>query len=1048
MVRKLALAVSLALGTWNVPVHALGLGELSSKSALNQNFQGDITLLSAKADELDTIRVKLADSEAFTRAGVDRPFYLSLLKFEPVLGDKGRPVIRVTSEFPIREPFMNFLVEVNWPNGRLLREYTVLLDPPTTTKRRPPAVAPAAKVAASTPRKAAVKPTTVQATPPAAPSGTVSTDGSEYGPVRANETAWSIAKKLRTGGVSMEQMMIALLNANPQAFVDGNINRLRRGQILRVPAISEIQELSRQAARAAYREQQDAWLARRDARLQQAAEAATEPTGTGETATGAAAAEGSDQLRIATARPEGQGEAGAGDDDARSTTAANLRDRLIVARENAETSRQEAESLRGQVDDLQDRLADMQRLLSLKDEQLAQLQDKVITGDEAAAAPEPVEPVVEPEAPATLEVTAESTPAWVPGPDYQIPEVVNQVDADRVVGGAGEDGTVSTEIVVESVPAGVADAVPETVGEVVQGETFAIGEIPPQIDADRIVQMADADGLVPESALMVEDGGAPVADVAVAPTLGSEEIVIEMAGESAVMPEPTAEPTAPVVAEIAPPVVNEPPVAAEPPTAAPVAAEPPAVQSESMLGMLERNMVPIAAGAVGLLGLFGWLATRRRREEAAPELAEAAAVANASAAATAADDEMDAIDQPMFDGDTMNDLADSSFLDEFSPSEINALQDETGEVDPVSEADVYIAYGRYQQAEELLRQALGRDPNRLALKHKLLEVHYATRNGDAFAALAQEMVDAGQDAADDDAWLRARDMGRELMPDHPLFAARDGEVGLSGAVSGVAAAAAAVDEDTLSLNDLELSELNSAYADSDSAEETLDPSSEVSILLDLEQASELADDAVEDLPASIPLEDLDSLDFEMPESESASEAVAKQTGSDSLDLDSMMADAEAAVDQDENLVSLDSDFSADDLQAQLDELSDLSMLDSSLDDSSDLSSREAPAGLGLVAEDTGAADSGVDEPLSLDAAFDTVEIPDDDASETIELDDSMLAGSGEAEGDDEVTTKLDLARAYLDMGDQDGARDILAEVVVEGNDMQRGDAEQMLARLG
>lgn len=196
---------------------------------MNQNFQGDITLLSAKADELDTIRVKLADSEAFTRAGVDRPFYLSLLKFEPVLGDKGRPVIRVTSEFPIREPFMNFLVEVNWPNGRLLREYTVLLDPPTTTKRRPPAVAPAAKVAASTPRKAAVKPTTVQATPPAAPSGTVSTDGSEYGPVRANETAWSIAKKLRTGGVSMEQMMIALLNANPQAFVDGNINRLRRG---------------------------------------------------------------------------------------------------------------------------------------------------------------------------------------------------------------------------------------------------------------------------------------------------------------------------------------------------------------------------------------------------------------------------------------------------------------------------------------------------------------------------------------------------------------------------------------------------------------------------------------------------------------------------------------------------------------------------------------------------------------------------------------------------------------------------------------------------
>ena len=149
MVRKLALAVSLALGTLSVPVHALGLGELSSKSNLNQNFQGEIALLSVKPDELDTVRVKLADQAAFARAGVDRPFYLSLLKFEPLITERGKPVIGVTSEFPIREPFLNFLVEVNWPNGRLLREYTVLLDPPTTTRRRPPVVKPAAKQARS-----------------------------------------------------------------------------------------------------------------------------------------------------------------------------------------------------------------------------------------------------------------------------------------------------------------------------------------------------------------------------------------------------------------------------------------------------------------------------------------------------------------------------------------------------------------------------------------------------------------------------------------------------------------------------------------------------------------------------------------------------------------------------------------------------------------------------------------------------------------------------------------------------------------------------------
>ena len=90
MVRKLALAVSLALGTLSVPVHALGLGELSSKSALNQNFNGDISLLSVSPEELDGVRVKLADAAAFKRAGVDRPFYLSLLKFEPTLSKKGK----------------------------------------------------------------------------------------------------------------------------------------------------------------------------------------------------------------------------------------------------------------------------------------------------------------------------------------------------------------------------------------------------------------------------------------------------------------------------------------------------------------------------------------------------------------------------------------------------------------------------------------------------------------------------------------------------------------------------------------------------------------------------------------------------------------------------------------------------------------------------------------------------------------------------------------------------------------------------------------------
>ena len=109
---------------------ALGLGELELNSGLNQPFDARIKLLSPTAGDLNNLKVQLADIDAFRRAGVDRPFILSKLKFEIEINETGADYIRVTSREPIREPFLNFLVEANWSNGRLFREYTVLLDPP------------------------------------------------------------------------------------------------------------------------------------------------------------------------------------------------------------------------------------------------------------------------------------------------------------------------------------------------------------------------------------------------------------------------------------------------------------------------------------------------------------------------------------------------------------------------------------------------------------------------------------------------------------------------------------------------------------------------------------------------------------------------------------------------------------------------------------------------------------------------------------------------------------------------------------------------------
>ena len=1048
MVRKLALAVSLALGTLSVPAHALGLGELSSKSTLNQNFRGDIALLSVQPDELDSIRVKLADSEAFERAGVERPFYLSLLKFEPTVNAAGKTVVRVTSEFPIREPFLNFLVEINWPNGRLLREYTVLLDPPVTTMRRPPTVTPAARTAApvATPAPATpprrTEPVEAQPKPtPVAPAVTTAAPG-EYGPVKANDTAWRIASRLRPDGASMEQMMMALLAANPEAFIDGNINRLKRGKILRVPALAEIQEISRQQARQAYREQQDQWLARRDAKLRAQVEGRTADA---QPIAGEEASD--DQLRIATARPDGEGEAGAGEDDAVSPTASDLKSRLMVARENAETSRQEAETLRSQVDDLEVRLRDMQKLLSLKDEQLAQLQDRM-TADAMVAEETPVELVeaASDEVPPAGEAEAADVQLANQQVDAETPVI--EGEADPVEQTMAEVGAAAATEASEAAESDATEPVVEPTAPSGLDPDFLIADVPPQIDPNAIVTQT----MVTESAgeeLVIGDDMAPGeivigedTDGAIAPDVAVAELAVE--------PAPVTEP-------------SEPTTAIEPQTAAAIdtttadrAASP--LVPAALAGMIEKNIVPIAGGAVLLLGLIGWLVTRGRgKADKGDDLPLAAAGASA-AEMPATDLEMPAVDQPV-PNDTLSDLPDSAFLDEFSPSDINALQDETGEVDPVSEADVYIAYGRYQQAEDLLGQAMEREPDRLALKHKLLEVHYATRNAGAFTSLAQAMVDAGQDTVDEEAWVRAQDMGRELVPDHPLFESKDGAgAGLAAAATVAGAAAAAtVDDDTLSLDGLDLSdlsELSDEYEPDKDPVEHLDSTSEVSIALNLDDSLDSVEPITADVtqtqeaPESISLDELESLDFELPESETSKPTADDSSfdlSSDTLDLDTMMAEAEAAVDGEDSTASLESEFSADELQAQLDELSDLAVLDSGLGEPNESQqTSELVAPLGLDLEDVAEVSDDLNTPLALDTAFETAEL--DSQDETLDLDLGEAMSDSEI-GEDDVATKLDLARAYVEMGDEEGARSILEEVLAEGNAEQKGDAEKLIADL-
>ena len=262
-IRALALIFCCLAGPF---AFGLGLGPLKSSSALNEPFEGRIEIIGAKAEDFDTLTIGIADPEHFERAGIERPPVLLQLRFTIDDSATGANVISVTSKDPIREPFLNFLLELNWSNGRLLREYTVLLDPPLydPNRRR---VAPAPVVRVEEPAPAAPADSSPEPYEPPAPAASISgayVSGSEIGPMVATDTLWPIAAKYRPDeSVTVNQMMLALLRDNPAAFGEANVNRLMRGAILRLPDEAGLRSVSAEEAFAEIKRQNLLWEADR-----------------------------------------------------------------------------------------------------------------------------------------------------------------------------------------------------------------------------------------------------------------------------------------------------------------------------------------------------------------------------------------------------------------------------------------------------------------------------------------------------------------------------------------------------------------------------------------------------------------------------------------------------------------------------------------------------------------------------------------------------------------------------------------------------------------
>lgn len=430
MLRKLALslAVSAALGVSHA--NALGLGEIRVNSALNEPLDAEIRLTQVRDLSPLQIQPRMASLDEYAVGSSALGRYLRDIQFQVLVSPEGSGRILLRSSEPVQEPFLNFMVEVNWPSGRLVREYTLLLDPP---------VFDAAPAVRSTPAVSAPAPVTRTPQPefkPAAPAASADNirtragDGQVY--VGVNDTLWELAKQNKPAGVTEHQMMLALLRKNPQAFPSGNINAMKAGVVMDVPSKAEAETLSHREAVAEVARQMKLW---RDGKAGMTSKPAPvdvskQPAQNGEAADNAATADAGDDSNVnanegaADAGEQGQltivapdeqasesdasapagesvdssAEEGAAAQDTEQTitdVSSQLENEVLVAQEKIDVLERENADLNDKLNSVLEQLESQTRMLELQSQQMATLQAEMSRQDEAAKSQSPLDTVME-----------------------------------------------------------------------------------------------------------------------------------------------------------------------------------------------------------------------------------------------------------------------------------------------------------------------------------------------------------------------------------------------------------------------------------------------------------------------------------------------------------------------------------------------------------------------------------------------------------------------------------------------------------------------------
>lgn len=968
MATAVAVALAILSGGGVTSAEAAGLGRLTVQSALGQPLRAEVEVTSVSPDEAESLKARIASPEAFSRVGLQYKEALSGVRMD-VENRGGRYFIKVTSSRPINDPFVDLVVELSWASGTFSREYTFLLDPPTqqnanqANRSGNAPVAGAATAAAATGAaasgsnavrtidpatgrlvnqergaqgrsQAASQPTEAKQQPAAQAKG--GRDASSEGgtvTVGQGETLGMIAARVRPASATLDQTIVAIYRTNPTAFIQNNPNLIRQGRTLTIPSEGEIAAIDSTEAGRQLR------MAARDFRSYKERMAGTTPevaSGNGSsTASGAISAKVDDerngqagsQDRLELSRSEG------GKDEQGSAVGA----RDAEAQVAREAALKEANS---RIAELEKNVGALKSMLELKDKSLADLQAQLekarvagaqVSGTVAAAATAAADKARDAASKVADKAAAEKAAA-----EKAVAEKAAQTKAaaDKL---AAEAKAAADKVAAEKAAAEKAAADKAAAEKAAAEKAAADKAAADKAAADK----AAAEKAAADKAAAEQDQSKPAE--------GADKDAVERAAADA-------------KAEVERVTNGDADKSKDMPKPAPV--NDGEEQGGLIEGLSQNSLLLPGLGVAALAaGLGFWMLRRRRRED---------------------DGFSDSISADEFSANSLFGTTGGQSVDTMtgSSTQITTISESTPtEVDPIAEAEVYIAYGRETQAEEILREALKRQPERQAIRLKLLEIYSGRKDTVAFGQMAREMHDMTGGLNEE--WSKVVQMGAALDPDNALYG--DGTADLAAPspvaspaadVGGMAAAVAAGVAGMAAAAEPQHAEPEAPAVSSPSMDEGL------------------AFDGGYNKPAV--------------EAESKPVQTFQSTRSGPL---SAMPGVE--------LPSLDLDAPLD-LDEGPSTVTDLN-IDTTITESLDMGHASGGEGDGLGA-------------IGLDLSPSTISGP------------ITMSGAASSQWQ-EMASKLDLASAYVEIGDKEGARELLEEVINGGDAAQQQRARELLADL-